>query len=474
MATAILSKAKPPYQVALLVFPGYELLDAYGPWEMLGLSNEVTKRTIFDLQLIGLSERCSTPDGPDVAVDSMLEHVCKDHWDILVVPGGGQGVNTFIANQPAMQQLTTLIANTTLVLSVCTGAAILAELGVLDGLEATTNKRSFADIASKYPSVLWKHEARWVQTDKFITSSGVTAGTDMTLAVLGQLMSHRHAKQVARLAEYEPVADSLSDPFCADVDFPTDTEAARQYNLVVVLYDNFELFDTFGCLEMVRMVNRFRTGAFNVRFVAEQSSVKSSQGPVFCVDSTFAEGLDTLLLDVDIVLLPGGLGTIREMFHPGMLAALAQLSQRAAIVATVCSGSAILASTGVLDNQPATTNKYSYSLLTSFRPSVQWEPRARWCCAGKYWTSSGVSAGTDMMLAIIVQLFGEPIAAGAAYRAEYVRRRDGREDPFAKDMASMSKAQWLSNWVFGWVVRAVFDGGLRLGFNMKTSEMSFL
>ena len=215
----------------------------------------------------------------------------------------------------------------------------------------------------------------------------------------------------------------------------------------------------FWCLEMVRLVSRFRKGAFTVHFVAEQSATKSSHGPVFHVANTFEAGLDALLLDVDVVLVPGGLGTLREMFNPGMLKVLAQLTQKAAIVATVCSGSAILAATGALDHQPATTNKLSYNLLTSFRPAVDWRCCARWSRAGKHWTSSGVCAGTDMMLAIIAQLFDEPLAEAAAYRAEYVRHRDEEAGPFERDASPLSGVQ-LGHWCVlcltaacGWVSR---------------------
>ena len=66
----------------------------------------------------------------------------------------------------------------------CTGSALLAKAGLLDGIRATTNKRAFAWARSQSDKVIWEKEARWVEDDKFFASSGVSAGMDMSLAVI--------------------------------------------------------------------------------------------------------------------------------------------------------------------------------------------------------------------------------------------------------------------------------------------------
>ena len=70
-----------------------------------------------------------------------------------------------------------------LVTTVCTGSALLARTGRLDGIAATSNKAAFAWVMEQGPKVDWKPEARWVEDGKFMTSSGVSAGMDMALAV---------------------------------------------------------------------------------------------------------------------------------------------------------------------------------------------------------------------------------------------------------------------------------------------------
>jgi transcriptional regulator GlxA family with amidase domain len=98
-------------------------------------------------------------------------------------------------------------------MSVCTGAALLARSGLLDNRRATTNKMNFAWVAGNGPKVNWIKEARWVEDGKFWTSSGISAGIDMALAVIAQISSSETADQVATRMEYDWHRDAHLDPF---------------------------------------------------------------------------------------------------------------------------------------------------------------------------------------------------------------------------------------------------------------------
>ena len=100
-------------------------------------------------------------------------------------------------------------------------------------------------------------------------------------------------------------------------------------------------------------------------------------------------------------------------------------------VATICTGSLLLAATGRLDGRRATTNKKVYSDWTPRFDKVEWVPQARWVEDGKYLTSSGVSAGMDMALALIAKVYGEEAAEEAAMGSEYEWHKDADWDPFA-------------------------------------------
>ena len=190
----------------------------------------------------------------------------------------------------------------------------------------------------------------------------------------------------------------------------------------VLLFPEFELLDVFGPLEMFGMLEDV-----SIRLVAERDrDVASAQGPRSAIDDVFADDAA-----YDILLVPGGRGTRREVDNAALLAWLQAKAAKTEYVASVCTGSALLAKAGLLDGLPATTNKLAFDWVRAQGPKVDWRLRARWVEAGKFWTSSGVSAGMDMSLALIARLRGVAVAEQAAAWAEYSWHRDPADDPFA-------------------------------------------
>ena len=95
----------------------------------------------------------------------------------------------------------------------CTGSALLARAGLLDGRRATTNKAAFEWVCSQGERVDWQRRARWVEAGRFFTSSGVSAGIDMSLALIARILDDDTAQQVATWSEYEWHRDPDWDPF---------------------------------------------------------------------------------------------------------------------------------------------------------------------------------------------------------------------------------------------------------------------
>ena len=98
-------------------------------------------------------------------------------------------------------------------MTVCTGTALLAQAGLLDGRRATTNKMFFSWPETTWPAVRWVREARWVEDGTFWTSSGVSAGIDMALAVVARIADQQTADFLATATEYEWHRDAGWDPF---------------------------------------------------------------------------------------------------------------------------------------------------------------------------------------------------------------------------------------------------------------------
>lgn len=194
--------------------------------------------------------------------------------------------------------------------------------------------------------------------------------------------------------------------------------------LGAVLFPGFELLDVFGPLEMFGVL----TGMIEIAVVAEKPGpVKSAQGP----ETMAHHGFD-LCPHLDLILVPGGIGTRAEVDNPAMLDFLRRRVPEAEIAMTVCTGTALFARAGLLDGRRATTNKMVFQWVTEQGPNVDWVRAARWVEDGPFATSSGVSAGMDMSLAVIARLYGEDVAKTVAVGTEYEWHRDASWDPFAR------------------------------------------
>ena len=134
-----------------------------------------------------------------------------------------------------------------------------------------------------------------------------------------------------------------------------------------------------------------------------------------------------------ILLVPGGFGTRRLVNDRAFISALRKAAEESVYCLTVCTGSALLAKTGLLDGMSATSNKRAFDWAVSVHPNVRWQRRARWVSDGKYYSSSGVSAGIDMALGFIRDRSGEEKAREIADSMEYVWNGNPDNDPFALD-----------------------------------------
>jgi transcriptional regulator GlxA family with amidase domain len=210
----------------------------------------------------------------------------------------------------------------------------------------------------------------------------------------------------------------------------TDTPAIQR--VAVVLFDGFTVLDMYGPVQAFGACRITRPDGppfrfFEVFTIAEhRGPIKSGEGPSTHADYTFAEAPP-----YDILLVPGGFGTREAVKNDTFLGRLRAASEKAAVTATVCTGSALLARTGLMDGRPATSNKIAWDWVVQQGPKVLWKRKARWVDDGNLLTSSGVSAGTDMALALIARLHGRDMAVSAARNMEYLWHEKADDDPFA-------------------------------------------
>ena len=193
--------------------------------------------------------------------------------------------------------------------------------------------------------------------------------------------------------------------------------------VAVVLFEGFELLDVFGPVELLSVL----PDDFTIVMLGPTGEpVASHQGTRIVPDTAY-----TAAPAADIVLGPGGFGTRPLVTEAGFLTWLRDYCAGAEVVASVCTGSALLAAAGLLDGHRATTNKRAYSWVTGFGRDVDWQPVARWVEDGSRWTSSGVAAGMDMTAALISALTSPEHAREACDFVELDVHTDPGWDPFA-------------------------------------------
>jgi transcriptional regulator GlxA family with amidase domain len=202
--------------------------------------------------------------------------------------------------------------------------------------------------------------------------------------------------------------------------------------VAVVLFEGFTVLDMYGPVQAFAACRRMQADGTPLRFfqiltVAMQAGpVRGGEGPATVADYAFADAPAW-----DILLVPGGFGTRAAVKDEAFLKQLAKACERSAIVTSVCTGAPLLARTGFLDGRPATSNKIAWDWVIEQGPRVHWQRKARWVDDGNLLTSSGVSAGIDMALALIARLNGREMAEDAARYMEYIWNDNAADDPFA-------------------------------------------
>ncbi len=193
-------------EVYTILYGGFETLDVFGPIEIFGRMKDHFSPHFYS------SEGGIVMSSQDVPVMTapMLGADAGGH--ILLVPGGA-GVVSLIRNEEYIRKLRMLAQSAEYVFTVCTGSILFSKTGLLDGKRATSNKRLFSWAQNESPAVRWAKKARWVKDGNIYTSSGVSAGIDMTLAFVSDLIGPEAAKRQSIEIEYLWNGDPDSDPF---------------------------------------------------------------------------------------------------------------------------------------------------------------------------------------------------------------------------------------------------------------------
>ncbi|KAI1505010.1 class I glutamine amidotransferase-like protein [Biscogniauxia marginata] len=201
----------------------------------------------------------------------------------------------------------------------------------------------------------------------------------------------------------------------------------------VALFPGFQALDVFGPVDILNLLSKTKP--------LELSILSATLEPVFTKSETSGHSIGQGVVpthtfkdcpdDIEVLLVPGGFGTRDKDSIQPVVDFIRSTYPKLRYLLTVCTGSAAVAMSGVLDGRRATSNKRAWEWATAQGSAVQWVRQARWVTDGNIWTSSGISAGIDMMYAFISDQYGDTVATDLATASEYIRKPDSNDDPFA-------------------------------------------
>ena len=188
-------------KVAILIFDDVEILDFCGPYEVFGVTGRHNDSQPFNVYTVAEYPK------PIIARNQLSvnpQYTIQDcpPPDILLVPGGS-GTRREMHNQVLLDWIEQCFEHSELLLSVCTGALLLAKAGLLENLAATTHHLSIDLLKEVAPNTEIRAGDRFVDNGKIILSAGISAGIDMSLYVVGKLLGKTTALETAEYMEYD-------------------------------------------------------------------------------------------------------------------------------------------------------------------------------------------------------------------------------------------------------------------------------
>jgi len=189
----------------------------------------------------------------------------------------------------------------------------------------------------------------------------------------------------------------------------------------IVVFEDVEVLDFCGPFEVFSVTRlneqrrREEPSPFNVFLVAETKSLLAAAGGMKVFPDYDLDDCPAL----DILVVPGGWGTRKEMNNERLLRWIADRSRQVKTLTSVCTGALLLGKAGLLDGKRATTHWRSLDWMQELFPKTHVEKQLHFVEDGALFTSAGISAGIDMALKVVARYFGDAIARATAKHMEY-------------------------------------------------------
>lgn len=195
VTVALAQPAPARHRVAVLIFNGAEIIDYAGPYEVFGAESDQ-----FEIYTVASTAK-PVVTGAGMTVLAQYSYLTAPPADVVIIPGGM--VEEVEHDRATLDWIKAQAAHARFTMSVCNGAFILANTGLLDGLTATTTRQNIPILQAQHPQIKVVRDQRFVDNGKIITTGGLSAGLDGALHVVGRMLGEGEAQDDALYLEYD-------------------------------------------------------------------------------------------------------------------------------------------------------------------------------------------------------------------------------------------------------------------------------
>ena len=193
----------PKWNIGILIFNEVEVLDIAGPFEVFSITTYPdNNEKPFTVKTVAQTKDIITARN-GLKIQPEYDFNDAPLFDILIVPGGYGAEEIEIRNKKVIEWIKETSNNISLLASVCTGAFLLAEAGLLDGKRVTTHWIDIDRLEREYPRLIMQRGVKYVDEGKVITAGGISAGINMSFHIVKKLLGEEIAKATAKRMEYD-------------------------------------------------------------------------------------------------------------------------------------------------------------------------------------------------------------------------------------------------------------------------------
>ena len=190
-------------KIAVLLFDEVEILDFSGPLQVFGALLYSYPDKCSSISILGTSPLINVSKlNFNIEVNRLISED-QENYDLLIIPGG-MGTREIIKNEGHLKDIKNLIERSDRVATVCTGSLVLAKLGYLTGLHATTHYAATDILVKLDPTIIVDRSKRFIDHDHIIIAEGVSAGIDMSFYLIEKYYSAEMSHQIRKYIEYYP------------------------------------------------------------------------------------------------------------------------------------------------------------------------------------------------------------------------------------------------------------------------------